>query len=187
MNKQKDLKNKFFLISFIPAIAYWYLEANYSLQTALIGGMGLAILELTIEYFLFKHTHLISRINFSLILILGVISFMGEDGIWFKLQPFFTGVGMGLFLLIFQWRGKSIMWEMINEIQDKTPPKSFIVILEKHMAIFLFLYGVFMAYVAFKLSTDRWVFFKTIGFYIASFVFFILEFLYLRFLMRPRA
>lgn len=179
--KQTNSKqNKFFLISFIPALAYWYLEANYSLKVALLGGVALALIELALEYILFKHTHLISRINFGLILILGGISFLGEDGIWFKLQPMMTGVGMGLFLMWSSLSGRSIMFTMMSEIGN-TPPKSIVQKLELHMGIFMFLYGCFMAYVALNLSTDQWVFWKTGGFYIVTLVFMGLEFVYMRF------
>ena len=59
------------------------------------------------------------------------------------------------------------MWEMMNSMPQKPLiPKVLVKTMEKHM-VFLFAgYGAFMAYVALQWSTDRWVFFKTIGFYI---------------------
>lgn len=177
---KSHLSNKFFLISFIPALAYWYLEVNYSLKIALIGGIALAILELALEFLLFKHTHLISRINFFLILILGGFSFLGEDGIWFKLQPAFTGIGLGTFLIVQKFRGKSLMLQMIKEMQNTPPPEFFVRQIESHMGYFLFFYGLFMGYVAFFLSTDLWLTFKTGGFYAASLIFFIVEILLIR-------
>lgn len=68
MNKIKSQKN-FFWASFLPAIAYWYLEENYSLQIALIGGLVLAVLEMTLEWLFTKHIHTLSKFNFFLILI----------------------------------------------------------------------------------------------------------------------
>ncbi len=52
--------------------------------------------------------------------------------------------------------------------------------IERDMGIFLLCYGTFMAYVALNLSTSQWTFFKTIGFYIISFIFFIVEFVILK-------
>lgn len=176
----KTKSNKFFFISFLPALAYWYLESNYSLRIALIGGLGLAILELAFEYFYFKHTHLISRVNFVLILLLGGLSLLGEDGIWFKLQPFFTGVGMGGFLLFQNMRNQSVMNTMIGEFNSKPPPRGMVVLMERHMCYFTISYGFFMAYIAFNATTDQWVFFKTIGFYVAFGIFFIFEMIFLR-------
>ncbi len=85
----------FFFLSFLPAIAYWYLESNYDLQTALIGGLVLATVEILLEKIFTKHVHAISKFNFYLVVVLGGIAFIGQEGIWFKLQPFFTGVLMG--------------------------------------------------------------------------------------------
>ncbi len=132
---KKAKHNKFFLISFLPAIAYWYLEVNYSLQVALIGGLGLAVLELLFEYFFLRHIHLISKINFFLILFLASMSFLGEEGIWFKLQPMFTGLFLGGFLLYRNLTKRSVMWEMVNELNDIPPPQFIIVMMEKHMSM----------------------------------------------------
>ena len=174
--------NHFVLISFLPALAYWYLEENYPLRVALIGGLGLAILEISLEYFFTKHVHKISKLNFFLILGLGSISLLGEDGIWFKLQPFFTGLFMGGYLLFSLRRGTSLLLTMGEELGRPAPPKDIMMSFEKHMAIFLLLYGFFMAFIAFTQETKTWVFFKTGGFYIAFIIFALVE----MFLMRRK-
>lgn len=170
----------FFLISFLPAIAYWYLEENYSLQMALIGGLILATLEILIEWFFTKHVHTISKFNFFLILILGGIALIGSEGIWFKLQPAFTGVLMGGYLLYRYLRDESMLFDMMKDLNSNTPPKPLVEFMERNLSIFLIFYGSFMAIIAFKGSTDLWLFFKTIGFYIASFFFFIIQLIYVR-------
>lgn len=175
----KSQKN-FFLISFLPAIAYWYLEENYSLQIALIGGLFLAIIEILLEWFFTRHVHTISKFNFYLILILGSISLIGSEGIWFKLQPSFTGVLMGGYLLYRYLRDESMLYDMMKDLNSNTPPKELVEFMERNLSIFLIFYGVFMAMIAFRGTTDLWLFYKTIGFYIASFVFFIIQTLYVR-------
>lgn len=174
-------KNHFFLISFLPAIAYWYLEENHSLKIALIGGLILAICEIAAEKVFTKKIHSISLFNFYLILALGGIALIGDEGIWFKLQPFFTGLFMGGFLLFKNLTGKSIILEMLESTQGKIPNKKMISLLERDLGIFMIIYGVFMAYVALNLSTGQWTFFKTIGFYIVSVVFFGAELFSMRF------
>lgn len=177
MSKQ----NRFFFISFLPAIAYWYLEANYDLKTALIGGVGLAILELSFEKFILKHVHKISLFNFYLILFLGLIAYLGDDGVWYKLQPFFTGLVMGSFLIYKKIRNQSFMMETMKEMGNVPPvPPKVMKQMEFHMAIFLLLYGCFMAAVTFTMTTEQWLFFKTAGFYIATAIFFIFEMILIR-------
>ena len=168
---QAKKPNSFFIISFIPALAYWYLEANAPLKIALATGVALALAELLAERIFFKHVHTISKINFGLIAILGGIAFLGEDGLWFKLQPFFTGIGLGGILLVQNLRGKSLMWKTVQEFQNRPAPRIVVETMEKHMAIFMALYGVFMGAMALWRSTDEWLFFKTIGFYIAFAIF----------------
>lgn len=180
MAKNLSQKN-FFLISFLPALAYWYLEENYPIKIAVMGGLGLATLEVLFEYFYTKHVHTLSKFNFFLIAFLGGLSLLGDDGLWFKLQPAFTGVSIGLFMAYRLWRGEGLMWETMQAMPQKPlVPKVLIKTMEKHM-IFLFAgYGIFMAYVALSWSTDRWVFFKTIGFYIVFAFFAVGEIFYLR-------
>ena len=171
---------KFFLISFLPAIAYWYLEENYNLKIALIGGIILCTLELSLEKIFTKHIHSLSKMNFGLIVGLGTISLLAQDGIWFKLQPCFTGLIMGGLFYINTYKGKSYMYEIMESMDNNHMPKQFIVLLEKHMGIFLFSYGLFMAIVAFNLSTSKWLFFKTAGFYIIFLIFSIIDIFYIR-------
>ncbi|OUR96402.1 hypothetical protein A9Q84_08605 [Halobacteriovorax marinus] len=172
----KSLSKSFFLISFLPAIAYWYLDENYPVRIAITGGLILAILEIILEWFFNKHVHTISKANFFLILFLGGLSLLGEEGIWFKLQPCFTGVGISSFMFYRIYQGKGLLEEFLNDLPIKTkPPMIFVQSMEKHLTIYFFVTGLFMGYVAIFLSTDTWAFFKTIGNYILFGVFYIFE------------
>ncbi|MCT4641746.1 MAG: septation protein IspZ [Bacteriovoracaceae bacterium] len=171
-------QKQFFLISFLPAIAYWYLEENYSVKIALIGGIALSVVEMSLEWFITKHIHTLSKFNFFLILFLGSLSLLAGEGIWFKLQPFFTGLIMGGYLLYRSFKGKSLIEEMMEQMGN--PPNELVGLLERNCAILLIGYGFFMAFVAFKMSTSQWLFFKTGGFYIVSGIFFICHFIYFR-------
>jgi intracellular septation protein len=181
----KNISKNFFLISFLPAIAYWYLEENYSLQIAIIGGLGLAVLEIVLEKIFTKHVHSLSKFNLILLLLLGGLSLLGDEGIWFKLQPFFTGLGICFFLIYKLIRGNGMLYEMIENLNNfkELPPKEIIISLEKHLTVFFLIYSIWMGYLAVYMDTKYWIFFKTIGLYICFGVFFIIEF----FLMRSRA
>lgn len=172
MNNSKG----FFLLSFIPAIAYWWLEENYPVRIALAVGLGLAVVEIIIEKLWRKHVHSISKFNFVILMLLGGVSLLGDDGIWFKLQPTFTGVGIAGFLLFQQKRGIGFIEEMQREFSQKvTIPPILSRRLELHMAVFTLCYGIFMAFIAVKATTDVWLFFRTAGFYISSGFFFVIE------------
>lgn len=177
-----------FWLSFLPALAYWWLEENTSLQTALIGGVGLSILEITFERFFTGHVHTLSKLNFGLILLLGGVSLIAQEGIWFKLQPTFTGVILALFLGWGLYRGKSFLEQVMADMGRPWPlPRELLVRFEVHLCLFIFLYGVFMSYWAFYGTTSQWAFWKTGGQYLSFAVFGLLQTLWLRSAMKKMA
>ena len=181
----KNAQKPYFLLSFLPALAYWYLETYYSLEVALIGGIALGLVEILLEKKFSGHVHTLSKLNIALILFLGVISLLAKEGIFFKLQPTFTGVSIALYLLYKKVRNESLMLEMLKDLNQKPPmPEEFYKTLEWHMGIFLFSFATFMVWIAMKESTATWLFWKTAGFYIAFGGFMVIEILYIRFTSR---
>lgn len=177
MNKSKG----FILLSFLPAIVFWWLEENYPLRIALAAGLGMAVIEVIVERLMLGHVHKISKFNFIILMFLGAMSLLGDEGIWFKLQPCFTGVGVGGFLFYQRYKGQSIIVELQKEFPQKVSiPMKLTKRIEFHMGIFMFSYGLFMAGVAVKASTDYWLFFRTAGFYICSAIFLGVEVVYMR-------
>ncbi|HAZ12019.1 MAG: hypothetical protein A2X86_06790 [Bdellovibrionales bacterium GWA2_49_15] len=177
---QAKLGRSFFLISFLPAILYWYLEAHYPVRTALIGGVTLSLIELTFEYFWTKEVHALSKFNFLLIIVLGGLSLAANEGLWFKLQPFFTGIFMSAFMLYQLKKGDGLFLPLLEQMGRPLPPKFLLRSMELHVAIFLVAYGIFMGILALSASTSVWLFFKTAGFYLAFIIFGVVEFIYLK-------
>jgi intracellular septation protein len=175
----------YFLLSFIPAVAYWLLETYTTLEIALIGGIVLGLLEMALEKKFTGHIHTLSKLNVSLIVILGGISLIAKEGIWFKLQPTLTGLAVAGFLLFKKIKKESLMVQMLTDMKQTPPlPPEAYYRLEWHMAIFLVGFALFMGHVALNEPTSTWLFWKTGGFYIAFISFMIVEFIYLRFYLR---
>lgn len=171
----------YFLLSFIPAVGYWILETYSTLEIALIGGIALGIVEMIVEKSFTGHVHTLSKLNVALVVFLGAVSLLAREGIWFKLQPTFTGLAMAGFLLYQKYRGRSLMFSMLKEMKQKTPlPEDVYKKVEWHLCIFLLLFAAFMAQVAVYESTSRWLFWKTGGFYIVFGGFAVGEVFYLR-------
>ncbi|MCK5883503.1 MAG: septation protein IspZ [Bacteriovoracaceae bacterium] len=181
----KNFSKSFFILSFLPAFGYWYLEESYSIKIALIGGLILASFELLLEWLFTRKLHSLSKFNFFIILFLGSIAFIGDQGIWFKLQPAISGIAISIFLVFKLLTGEGLMVEMLKSLNSrKIPPKWIIRTLEMHLAIFFFLYSTFMGGVAFWGTTSSWLFFKTIGMYLVFVIFFIFELIYIKILIR---
>ena len=186
MTKPASRTPPYFLMSFIPALAYWILESNFTLEIALIGGIVLGVLEMIVEKKFSGHVHTLSKVNLSLILVLGVISLIAKEGIWFKLQPTFTGFGVASFLVWKKIQGQSLMVDMMKDMgQDKLPmPPVIYKLLEWHLCLFLIGFALFMGKVAVYETTATWLFWKTGGFYIVFGVFMLVEMIFLRWRMK---
>jgi intracellular septation protein len=183
MNKASSAP--YFLLSFIPAVAYWLLETYFSLEIALIGGIVLGICEMILEKKFTGHVHTLSKLNISLVIGLGVISLIAREGIWFKLQPTMTGICVAGFLIFKKFQGHSIMLDMLTDMKQKIPlPPEVYKKLEWHMCLFMFVYAVWMAHVAINATTANWLFWKTGGFYGAFGIFMVFEMILLRFFIK---
>ena len=103
---------------------------------------------------------------------------------WFKLQPCFTGLGIGGYLLVRLYKGKSLMNEMLTSMGKSFPLEGVMKKIETHLGFFFIAYGLFMAAIALLAQTGTWLFFKTAGFYLVTFFFFMGEFIYLKLTIR---
>ncbi|MGE3611358.1 MAG: septation protein IspZ [Bacteriovoracaceae bacterium] len=183
MNKESS--PPYFLLSFIPAVAYWALETYFSLEIALIGGILLGVLEMGLEKKFTGHVHTLSKLNLSLVIVLGFISLLAKEGVWFKLQPTLTGLSVASFLIYKKFRGQSLMFEMLVDMKQKPPmPNEIYKMLEWHMCLFLIGFAAFMAKVAIYEDTSTWLFWKTGGFYIAFGAFMLVEMIFLTWYLR---
>lgn len=175
-NKNKK-SNNFFLISFLPAILYWYLESQYPVKIALMGGIILSVAEITFEKFYSGYVHQLSKFNFFLIVALGGFSLMEENGIWFKLQPSLSLWAISVYMGFKLKNGKGFFKEMMDEMRPDAPkPPDFIMqSMERNMVILFACYGMIMGVLAIWFPTSIWVFFKTAGLFIVMGVFVVVQ------------
>lgn len=175
-------KAPFFLLSFLPALAYWGLEYYYPPQIALMGGVLLAVIEISAEKFFMGEVHRFSLLNFFLILTLGSLALVAEDGVWFKLQPAFSSAAMIGVLGFYKLKKRSLMFEILSDLKQKSVlPEYFFLQFEKHLIIFFILHGILMTVAAISFETGVWLFLKTAGFYILMVLFVVFEVLWFRF------
>lgn len=180
MSEKTPSSNSFFLFSFLPAILYWYLEANYPVKIALIGGILLSILEIGLEKILFKHVHQLSKMNFFLIVFLGGFSLLEEDGIWFKLQPTISMWAVAVYFVYKRKNGKGgFMQELMKDMNKNAqlPPDEIFQSMEKNLVYVFIVYGLLMGALAFWAPTKYWAFGKGVGLFVVIFIFLIIQML----------
>jgi intracellular septation protein len=185
---KKPLGGKpYFLLSFLPAVAFWLLETYSTLEVALMGGILLGIIEMIFEKYFTGHVHTLSKVNLSLIVVLGGISLLAKEGVWFRLQPTFTGIGISSFLIFKKIQGHSLLLDMLKDMGQVPPlPEAVYKMMEWHMTLFLLVFAAFMAKIAIYDTTATWLFWKTGGFYIAFAGFMLIEMFYLKFYLRTK-
>lgn len=180
---QKGNSPPYFLLSFIPALAYWLLETYTTLEIALIGGIILGLVEMGLEKKITGHVHTLSKLNISLVVVLGSISLIAKEGLWFKLQPTLTGVALSAFFLWKKWKHESLIYQMLIDMKtpaDRMLPEHIYGAMEWHLCLFLLVFAGWMAYVALYMPTGTWLFWKTGGFYIAFIPYMLLEIVFIR-------
>lgn len=173
----------YFLLSFIPAVAYWLLETYTSLEVALIGGIALGLVEMILEKKFTGHVHTLSKLNISLVVVLGIISLIAKEGMWFKLQPTMTGIAVAGFFLWKKYKNESLIFQMLRDMKtpkNKMLPEEVYGMMEWHLCLFLIAFAAWMAYVALNMPTGTWLFWKTGGFYIAFIPFMVVEMFFIR-------
>ncbi len=179
MSKQKP--QVLHLLSFLPALAYWWLEETQPLVIALSAGVSLAVLELSLERWLTGRLHTLSKLNTGILVMLGVCAMIAREGVWFKLQPTFTGVICGGWLSLNQARGKTMLLEMMRDMNRPWPfPGAWLRDFERHVIYFMFGFAALMAYWSIWGTTAQWAFWKTAGQYMSFGAFMALEFWWFR-------
>lgn len=173
-------------LSFAPAVAYLILESISTPKIAILGGIAISSTEILIEWIFFRVVQKLSWLNFILIAGLGGISLAAGNGIWFKLQPTFTGVLFFLLLWISVVRNRPFLYSLvILQRPELSTRKDLFMILEKSLALFLLSFGLMMAPVAIYATTAQWVFMKTIGFYVCFLIYLVFQWYKLKKLRRP--
>lgn len=162
MNSQKSMQ----LIVIIPVIAYTILENLYDPKTAVIGGVIISALEIIAEKILFKHVLKLAYLNFFLILLLGGVSVLQDNEIWFKLFPAITSLCVGSYLLYQIKKGQSVITEFMDIMGTDPKQQKMIPFFEREMAYFSIWYGAIMFAVPFYFSTTVWAFMKVGGSFI---------------------
>ncbi len=171
----------FWWLSFLPALAYWWLEANAPLWVALAGGVGLAVLEITLEKVFSGKVHTLSKLNAGVLVMMAGLALLAREGVWFRLQPTITGLVCGGWLAWMLLRRKSLLEGAMADMGRPWPfPRAWLVAFERDACLFILGYALFMAWWAIKGSTGQWLFWKTGGQYLCFALFLAMEFLNLR-------
>ena len=161
----------------LPIIAFTVIEEKYGIIAGLIAGMIFGVGEIIYELVTQKKVSTITWIGNGLILVLGGVSLIFNEGIWFKLQPALLEYGM-FFFLAGSWLLKKPFLVMMIEKQNPDAPE----FIKKQMGgmtlrfgFFLLAHAVLATWAAFYWSTEAWALLKGVGLTVSTIVYMLIE------------
>ncbi|MGE0632860.1 MAG: inner membrane-spanning protein YciB [Pseudobdellovibrionaceae bacterium] len=178
-----------FFAGLLPVIAFTVIEEYYGITAGLIAGLAFGIGEVSYELWKFKKVSTITWIGNGLILVLGGISLISSEGIWFKLQPALLEAGFAvalwgslffkknIFIFMAEKQGQSIP----EFIQPKMKGLTF------RVGIFFAIHSVLAVWAALYWSTTAWALLKGVGLMVSFILYLVVEMIFLRlYIMKNR-
>lgn len=177
--------NKKLLKSLIPGLLplFIYVLAD-ELWGSLIGlyvALGFGILELAFSYIRFKKIEKFVLLDIGLLLLLGSVSVILKDDIFFKLKPAFIELIFAVLIGVSVYSSRNIVFEMSKRYMSDIPvsPEAEIR-LNKTLKAILFLtvfHILLVVYSAYFMSKEAWAFISGVLFYLMILAYFGVEIL----------
>jgi intracellular septation protein len=166
----------------LPIVAFTLIDSYGGPLWGTIAGMTFGIGEIIYEKVSLKKVSNITWISNLMILGLGVISILSDDGVWFKLQPALLEGFFALFLWASLFFKKNLLAMMAEKQMPQVPE-----LLEKRLKGLTLRLGFFFAghallatWAAISWSTLAWAALKGVGFMGSAVIYMLIEVLFLR-------
>ena len=166
------------LFDFFPVILFFISYKLYGMYIAIVIAMAAIVLQLAVFWIKHRRFETMQLITAALIIVLGGISLLFHNELFFKWKP--TAVNW-IFALLFigsQLIGKK---PLIQRMMEKNVSLPEIVWQRLNLAwiLFFILMGIANLYVVYNFSTDTWVNFKLFGVLGLTIAFVIIQAIYL--------
>lgn len=172
----------------LPVIAFTVIEEKYGIMAGLVAGMVFGVGEIIYELIRYRKVSTMTWVGNALLLVLGGVSLISSDGIWFKLQPAIIELGMFGFLFV-TWLFKKPFLVLIIEKQNPNAPdfiKARLSGMTLRLSLFMLVHTVIATWAAFKWSTEAWAILKGIGLTVSMIFYLGAEILYTRYQLNKK-
>ncbi len=179
-----------FVGGLLPVIVFTLIEEGYGIVAGLIAGMVFGVGEILYEWRTQGRVDAITWGGNGMLLLLGGISLLTNEGVWFKLQPAIIEAVMGLVLLGSVWMGKPLLWVFFLKQQQKlgreihssmkNRVQAAISGMTVRVAIFFLCHAALATQAALHWSTAHWALLKGVGFTVSMVAYMLIESLVLR-------
>lgn len=166
----------------LPVIAFTLIEEYYGTWWGLVAGLAFGLGEIVTEYVRERRVRGFTWFGNGLLLALGGVSLLTDDGIWFKMQPALMEGAIAAALWFFLLIGRDpLRWLM--ESQGHAVPGPLLPYLKGlcfRIGVFFALQAVLAVHAALHWSTEAWALLKGIGLTVGFVIYMGIEFLVLR-------
>ena len=182
MNPGASQARIMFFAGILPVVAFTLIEEYYGTIAGLIAGMVFGVGEICWELYKHRRVQKLTWISNGLLLVLGAVSLVSSEGLWFKLQP---AIMEGIFALLC-WgsvlMGKSLIVYLAEQQGQPLPD-----FLAKRMngmtlriGLFFAIHTVLAVWAALSWSTTNWALLKGVGVTVSFFIYMGIEGILLR-------
>ena len=168
----------------IPVIAFSVIEDRYGTVWGLVAGMVFGVGEIVYEKWTRKRVDPLTWGGNGMILVLGGVSLVTQDGIWFKLQPSLIEAAMAFTLWGSVALGKPLLVSMLRKqmsVEIAPVLRQALSGMSWRLGVFFALHAVLATWAALYWSTAAWAALKGIGLTLSMIVYMVVESLVLRY------
>lgn len=180
--KGKQAALSLFFAGLLPLIAFTVIEEKYGVIEGLIAGMIFGVGEIIFELIRHRKVSTMTWVGNGLLIVLGGISLLSSEGLWFKLQPALMEGAMALAL----WGSCLIKKPLLVVLAEKQGQKFKDSIKQKLVGVtwrtglFLAVHTGLAVWAALEWSTTNWALLKGLGFTLSFVVYLAIEVFYMR-------
>lgn len=187
-NSKNQALRSLFLGGLLPVIVFTVVEEKYGPLWGLIFGMIFGVLEILYEAIKYRKVELVTWVGNGLLLGMGGISLLTQDGLWFKLQPSLMEAGMAFLLLGTGLFGSPFLLMMAEKQKTFETMHPLLVPQMKEgfrginwrLGVFFLVHSVLAAYAALYWSSRSWALLKGVGLTLSLIVYLACEVWFLR-------
>ncbi|QLY27320.1 septation protein IspZ [Bdellovibrio sp. KM01] len=171
-----------FFAGLLPVIAFTVIEDQYGTIAGLIAGMVFGVGEICFELYKHKKVQKITWIGNGLLLVLGGVSLISDEGIWFKMQPAIMEAAFAIALWVSWYIKKPLIVVLAEQQGQKLPEfmKTRMSGMTFRMGIFFAAHAVLATWAALHWTSNAWALLKGVGLTVSLIVYMLLEVLYIR-------
>ena len=181
-NNPKKFLRTFFLGGLLPVIAFTVIEEKYGTLWGIIAGMIFGVGEIIWELLTTRRVDPITWAGNGMLLVLGTVSLIAKEGIWFKMQPAIMEAAIAIALIVSVILKKPALIAMAQKQGQVIHPQMHGAFagLTFRIGIFFAAHAALATWAALKWSTTAWAFLKGIGFTLSMVLYMAGEGFYLR-------